>query len=53
MVITSANSIPVPWYSRLIAHAAQVASLRGWSTMPTDFAKQDLADVRLDHSNMG
>ena len=45
MVISSANSVPVLWYSRLVAH---VSSMKGWKIVPTHFANQDLADVWLD-----
>ena len=45
MVITSANSVPVLWYSRLVAH---VSAMKGWKIIPTHFANQDLADVWLD-----
>ena len=45
MVITAANSVPVLWYSRLVAH---VSSMKGWKIIPSHFANQDLADVWLD-----
>ena len=45
MIITEANSVPVIWYSRLVAHVSQ---MKGWKIMPTHFANQDLADVWLD-----
>ena len=45
MVISSANSVPVLWYSRLVAH---VSNMKGWKIVPTHFANQDLADVWLD-----
>jgi peptide/nickel transport system substrate-binding protein len=45
MVISSANSVPVLWYSRIVAH---VSSMKGWKIVPTHFANQDLADVWLD-----
>jgi peptide/nickel transport system substrate-binding protein len=45
MVIQSANSVPVLWYSRLVAH---VSAMKGWKIVPTHFANQDLADVWLD-----
>ncbi len=45
MIITEANSVPVIWYSRLVAH---VSSMKGWKIIPTHFANQDLADVWLD-----
>jgi len=44
-VITSAYSVPVLWYSRLVAHTA---SMKGWKIIPSHFANQDLADVWLD-----
>src|SRR5262249_52122433 len=39
MVIESANSVPVLWYSRLVAH---VSNMKGWKIIPTHFANQDL-----------
>jgi peptide/nickel transport system substrate-binding protein len=45
MVISQANSVPVLWYSRLVAH---VSNMKGWKIVPTHFANQDLADVWLD-----
>ena len=45
MIITDANSVPVIWYSRLVAHVPQ---MKGWKILPTHFANQDLADVWLD-----
>jgi peptide/nickel transport system substrate-binding protein len=45
MVIEEANSVPVLWYSRLVAH---VSTMKGWKIIPTHFANQDLADVWLD-----
>ena len=45
MVISSANSVPALWYSRIVAH---VSSMKGWEIVPTHFANQDLADVWLD-----
>ena len=45
MIITEANSVPVIWYSRLVAH---VSNMKGWKIIPTHFANQDLADVWLD-----
>ena len=44
-IITDANSVPVIWYSRLVAH---VSNMKGWKIIPTHFANQDLADVWLD-----
>ena len=44
-IITDANSVPVIWYSRLVAH---VSSMKGWKIIPSHFANQDLADVWLD-----
>ena len=44
-VLTAANSVPVLWYSRLVAH---VSAMKGWKVTPTHFANQDLADVWLD-----
>ena len=45
LVITAANSVPVLWYSRLVAH---VSTMKGWKIIPSHFANQDLADVWLD-----
>ena len=45
LVITAAYSVPVMWYSRLVAH---VSSMKGWRIIPSHFANQDLADVWLD-----
>jgi peptide/nickel transport system substrate-binding protein len=45
MAITASNSVPVLWYSRLVAH---VSAMKGWKIIPTHFANQDLADVWLD-----
>jgi peptide/nickel transport system substrate-binding protein len=44
-LITESNSVPVIWYSRLVAH---VSNMKGWKIIPTHFANQDLADVWLD-----
>jgi len=44
-IITETNSVPVIWYSRLVAHVPQ---LKGWKILPTHFANQDLTDVWLD-----
>ena len=44
-VIKGANSVPVIWYSRIVAHVPQ---MKGWKITPTHFANQDLADVWLD-----
>jgi len=44
-IITETNSVPVIWYSRLVAHVPQ---MKGWKILPTHFANQDLADVWLD-----
>ena len=44
-IITAAYSVPVLWYSRLVAH---VSAMKGWKIIPTHFANQDLADVWLD-----
>ena len=45
MIISAANSVPVIWYSRMVAHVPQ---MKGWKITPTHFANQDLADVWLD-----
>jgi peptide/nickel transport system substrate-binding protein len=44
-IITETNSVPVIWYSRLVAHVPQ---MKGWKILPTHFANQDLTDVWLD-----
>jgi peptide/nickel transport system substrate-binding protein len=44
-VITDANSVPVIWYSRIVAHAS---NMKGWKIIPSHFANQDLADVWLE-----
>jgi peptide/nickel transport system substrate-binding protein len=44
-VITEANSIPVVWYSRIVAH---VSNMKGWKIIPSHFANQDLADIWLE-----
>jgi peptide/nickel transport system substrate-binding protein len=44
-IITESNSVPVIWYSRLVAHVPQ---MKGWKILPTHFANQDLAGVWLD-----
>jgi peptide/nickel transport system substrate-binding protein len=44
-IISDANSVPVIWYSRLVAH---VSNMKGWKVLPTHFANQDLADIWLD-----
>ena len=45
LIISGANSVPVIWYSRIVAHVPQ---MKGWKITPTHFANQDLADVWLD-----
>ena len=45
LIIAGANSVPVIWYSRIVAHVPQ---MKGWKITPTHFANQDLADVWLD-----
>ena len=44
-VIADANSVPVIWYSRIVAH---VSSMKGWRIIPSHFANQDLADIWLE-----
>jgi peptide/nickel transport system substrate-binding protein len=44
-VILDANSVPVIWYSRIVAH---VANMKGWKIIPSHFANQDLADIWLE-----
>lgn len=45
LAITAAYSVPVLWYSRLVAH---VSAMKGWKIIPSHFANQELADVWLD-----
>jgi peptide/nickel transport system substrate-binding protein len=45
LIIQGANSVPVIWYSRIVAHVPQ---MKGWKITPTHYANQDLADVWLD-----
>ena len=45
LAVTQANSVPVLWYSRLVAH---VSNMKGWKILPSHYANQDLADVWLD-----
>jgi peptide/nickel transport system substrate-binding protein len=45
MIISAANSVPVIWYSRIVAHVPQ---MKGWKITPTHFGNQDLADIWLD-----
>jgi peptide/nickel transport system substrate-binding protein len=44
-VIADANSVPVIWYSRIVAH---VSNMKGWRIIPSHFANQDLADIWLE-----
>ena len=44
-IITEAYSVPIIWYSRLVAHAS---AMKGWKILPSHFSNQDLADVWLD-----
>ena len=44
-VITDANSVPVIWYSRIVAH---VSNMKGWKIIPSHFANQDLGDIWLE-----
>jgi ABC-type transport system substrate-binding protein len=45
-VILDANSVPVIWYSRIVAH---VSNMNGWNIIiPSHFANQDLADIWLE-----
>lgn len=46
MSTESAFSVPVLWYSRIVAHSA---AMKGWKIIPSHFANQDLADVWLDN----
>jgi peptide/nickel transport system substrate-binding protein len=43
--MTSAYSVPLLWWDRIVATSAQ---LRGWSITPSHFVGQDLSDVWLD-----
>jgi len=42
LVVNTGYSVPVLWYSRLVAH---VSSMKGWKALPTHFANQNLADI--------
>ena len=44
-IIESGHSVPIIWYSRIVAHAP---ALKGWKAIPTHLANQDLTDVWLD-----
>jgi peptide/nickel transport system substrate-binding protein len=44
LVINAGYSVPVLWYSRIVAHTS---NMKGWKILPTHFANQDLADVWL------
>ena len=44
LIINGAYSVPVLWYSRIVAHTS---AMKGWKALPTHFANQDLADVWL------
>jgi len=44
-VISDANSIPVIWYSRIVAHGS---NMKGWKIIPSHFANQDLAGIWLE-----
>ena len=46
MVATTAFSVPVLWYSRIVAHSA---AMKGWKIIPSHFANQDLADIWLSN----
>ena len=46
MVAEDAFSIPVLWYSRIVAHSS---AMKGWKITPSHFANQDLAGVWLDN----
>jgi peptide/nickel transport system substrate-binding protein len=46
MVAETAFSVPVLWYSRIVAHTS---AMKGWKITPSHFANQDLADVWLDN----
>jgi peptide/nickel transport system substrate-binding protein len=44
-VILDANSVPVIWYSRTVAH---VSNMKGWKIIPSHFANQNLAEIWLE-----
>lgn len=44
-IVASGYSVPIIWYSRIVAHAPV---LKGWKAIPTHLANQDLTDVWLD-----
>lgn len=45
LAIETAYSVPLLWYSRLVAH---VSEMKGWKIIPSHFANQELADVWLE-----
>jgi peptide/nickel transport system substrate-binding protein len=44
-IIEEGYSVPLIWYSRIVAHAS---AMKGWKAVPTHFVNQDLAGVWLD-----
>jgi peptide/nickel transport system substrate-binding protein len=44
-VISTGYSVPLIWYSRIVAHSS---AMKGWKAVPTHFVNQDLTDVWLD-----
>jgi peptide/nickel transport system substrate-binding protein len=44
-VINEGYSVPVIWYSRIVAHSS---AMKGWKAVPTHFVNQDLGNVWLD-----
>lgn len=44
-ILTSAYSMPVLWYNRIVAHTAEV---KGWYVSPSHYIGQNLADIWLD-----
>lgn len=45
MVAEKAFSVPVLWYSRLVAHSS---AMKGWKIIPSHFANQDLGSIWLE-----
>lgn len=46
LVANGAFSVPVLWYSRIVAHSS---AMKGWKIIPSHFANQDLAGVWLSN----
>ena len=44
LVAETAFSVPILWYSRLVAHSS---AMKGWKVIPSHFANQDLGQIWL------